>query len=167
MNTCHRKDCNEPKHESYGLCVTHWKEHQDKMIKRRLKYKNLRLNDPLYIDDLMLFNKCTDTLISYNEDEDNDEEIIHLYYILFGEYYKRNLSRTELLIQRVKEEHEELCDIDDLEYLSIKLHDYKIYSNFLAKWLEESKVLEKLKLAKELPLINDVNTIIQNIIKKI
>ena len=171
MNKCHEKDCEEERNEHHHWCDTHYNSHMEKLkhIKEVLIEK--RMKDPFYMQDTLLYLKCIDVLIPYQWDDDDDEEESkfyvdhHMHSILFDDYYDQSLSRTHLLIQKIKELHRECCAVENgLEALGYEIHEYHMYTNFLTKWIEESKVIEKNKLIKELDVIDDIKTIVQRLI---
>src|SRR4029078_6409605 len=173
MNKCIKEGCEEERTKG-GFCDPHHLEYVNKCKLEKKELVKNRLKDPLYIDDSILFTKCVDTLVplSNDDEEANDEERywmhINMHELLFDEYYKQGLSRTELLIKKVKEYHKDCCKLSDgIEDLENELNYYTCYKNFLIKWIKESKIIEKNKLIKELPLITDVTTIVQNIITKL
>ncbi len=163
MEKCLIDDCNENQKNQYQYCEKH-----HEMIKNKLIDK--RLNDPLYIDDMTLFLECEKVLIPLHEDEGPNDKYwmnCNMHHLLFEEYYDQNLSRTHLLIEKVKELHKKCCSTPLSEgtyYAKFYINEYKMYQRFLVKWIEDSQIIEKNKLVKDLDMVNDVTNIVQRII---
>ena len=174
MNKCKEKDCNEEIMDEYSFCSNHRQHHIDERKKVKEILIENRMKDPFYIEDSLLFLKCAKILIPYQFDQDSDDESeddskfwndLHMHKLLFNEYYDQALSRTHLLIQKVKELHKNCCALEDgIGGIGYEIHEYKMYSNFLTKWIEESEIIEKNKLIKNLDIIDDVKNIVQRII---
>lgn len=168
MNNCIQDHCIEERTHS-GYCEKHFHEIKTQRKIKKAELVAFRMNDPFYIQDSLLYTKCIDTLIPINDDDEDKFWLDqNMHVLLFDEYYKQDLSRTNLLIQKVKKLHRNCCKLKNgIEMLEYELNEYQRHEKFLVKWIEESKIIEKSKLVKELPLITDVKTIVQHIITKL
>ncbi len=174
MDKCREPNCDEDVIEHHVLCLTH---HDEKVVERKKNKKNLidkRLKDPFYIDDSELFIECAKVLIPLEEEDEDDSEDepnakfwmeCHMHQLLFVDYYDQELSRTNLLIQKIKELHYDCCKLKHgFQFMIYDINRYKTYSQFLVKWIEGSKIIEKNKLVKNLDMVDDVQTIVNRIL---
>ena len=172
MNQCREKDCQEERKIPHYLCDHH--------INEQVKIKNIlienRMKDPQYMTDSLLFVKCAKLLIpfKFEDDDDSDDDEAKFYLdhrmhdLLFDDYYNQPLSRTQVLIEKIKELHKDCCALENgLESIEYEIHDYQVHVEFLTKWIEESEIIEKTKLIKQLDMVEDVQTMIQRIITTI
>lgn len=176
MTECHKPNCNQLITNHHYLCDDHYTELILTQKNEKDKLVNNRLKDPFYIEDTLLFLQCTKTLIPIIEDDEDDEDEEeqkfwmdhHMHELLFDEYYDQELSRTNLLIKEIKDLHKACCEIEDgFENLNYQINRYKCYTQFLVQWIEGSKIIEKNNLIKELDMVYDLQTVVQNIITKL
>lgn len=173
--SCANTNCKKLLNTHYYWCDDHWAETS---TEGQLLISH-RLNDPCYIHDTIIFNKCKNQLIFWkwpgeSDDDDDDDEynylVLCMHNSLFKDCYKHQLipNRLTLIIEEVKKAKFRCAAIGDgLMNLELEIHRYNCYTNFLTKWIEESKIIEKNNLIKTLPLDNDISNIVQHIVNQL
>ena len=178
---CMVENCVVLLNNHHYYCDEHLLERQNELKMKEEILVNKRLNDPTYIHDTKIFLKCKDILIKYEDedeeddsDDDSDDDInwmlMNLHMALFSESYKNENcpNRLNIIIQETKEAKLECCTMEHgIINLPFQIHRYECYNNFLIKWIEEAKLIEKNNLIKELPLIHDISTIVTKLMNNI
>jgi hypothetical protein len=191
--TCHKQDCDEPLGENdYAFCNFHRQEINAEMKEKEDERILARSKDPFYFQDLTIFSKAIEIVQPREEefeDMDDDDNMYWvvgiLYTLLFDIYYKKEQtklyglmsdmnikgdeSRTQLLVELIRAIKEKCYQsMGTVEEIKDRLHAYQCCVNFLTRWIEEQKLIDKNLLTKELDLVNDVTKkLVETIVTKL